>query len=283
MRIALILFLLVCFVGPAFPQVVVTDTEVTAFDALEARVRYRIEPIPEVPAGEVTTEVINGTPVDPAFFPAIFRMTTGGTCTATAIGPATILIAAHCVDHLAFIDFVTPEVSILGICEQAPGYEVVDDSEDWALCLLERELGGIPFETVDLETIPAVSETLILTGYGCTQEGGPLDGRLRIGLSTVAEKPFGWPDETSTIYTASDMSVGGAILCPGDSGGPLFRFLGGVDEARAVVGVNSRTTFEFGVSLFSSMASAAGSSFVTDWAGRHGQMICGLNLENGCR
>lgn len=283
MRIALISIFLAGFAHPAFPQVTITDTEVAAFDALEASVRYRIEPIPSVPAGQVTTELINGTPVDPTFFPAVFRMTTGGTCTATAIGPATILLAAHCVDHLAFIDFVTEDEAIAGICEQAPGYEIVDDSEDWALCLLERELGGITFETVDLETLPGLSETLILTGYGCTQEGGPLDGRLRIGLSNVSEKPLGWPDETSTIYTSSDMSAGGAILCPGDSGGPLYRFLGGVGEARAVVGVNSRTTFEFGVSLFSAMASDAGRSFVTDWADRHGQMICGLNLEEGCR
>lgn len=283
MRIAIISMLLACMAQPALSQVSITDTDVPAFDALEASIRYKIEPLGSVPSGQVTTELINGTPVDPAFFPAVFRMTTGGTCTATAIGPATILLAAHCVDHLSFIDFVTPDESIAGICEQAPGYEVVDDSEDWALCLLERELAGISFESVDLETLPANADTLVLTGYGCTQEGGPLDGLLRIGLSTVTEKPLGLPDETSTIYTASDMSAGGAILCPGDSGGPLYRFSAGVDDARAVVGVNSRTTFEFGVSLFSAMASEAGAGFVTGWAKRHGQLICGLNLEEGCR
>jgi len=204
-------------------------------------------------------------------------------CTATAIGPATILLAAHCIDHLAFIDFVTLDNATTGICEQAPGFEVVDDSEDWALCLLEHELTGIPFETVDLEALPAVGDPLILTGYGCTQEGGALDGLLRIGLSIVDDKPFNWPDETSTIYTASDMSAGGAILCPGDSGGPLYRFSGGVGDARSIVGVNSRTTFEFGVSLFSAMASEAGRKFVSQWAERHGQSICGHNLEEGCR
>jgi V8-like Glu-specific endopeptidase len=33
-------------------------------------------------------------------------MTTGGTCTASVVGPATVILAAHCVDHQAPITLV---------------------------------------------------------------------------------------------------------------------------------------------------------------------------------
>ncbi len=50
----------------------------------------------------VDQQVINGVVVDERFFPAIFgKMRTGEStpsCTASLIGPGTMLIAAHCVD-----------------------------------------------------------------------------------------------------------------------------------------------------------------------------------------
>lgn len=285
MRFSFAILATVIFSAPSasWSDITIGDTTVAAFEELSSKVRPLVEPIAAVPQNSVTGQLINGVPVNPAFFPGIIRMTTGGTCTAAVVGPATILFAAHCVDHQSLISFLADGQSIEGICEQAPGFRLGNDSEDWALCLLSREIGGFAYESVNLQTAPAVGDEVILTGYGCTEQGGGIDGLLRAGVSDVSAKPNGWPDETSTIYTASSVSGGQAVLCPGDSGGPLFRFTGGVTDARSVVGVNSRTTFQFGVSLFAALASEAGRDFVTDWAKRHNQEICGFNRSKGCR
>jgi hypothetical protein len=239
------------------------------------------------PVAESSGELlINGVPADPKFFPTVFRMTTGGTCTATLIGEAALLTAAHCVGHGALIKFVLGAREIRGICEQARGYHPqLNKSEDWALCLLEFPVLGINYETIP-SNVPPIGQRVLLSGYGCTQQGGALDGKLRIGLSdTVNGQSVGFPRETSTIYTKSSIDPGGsAILCPGDSGGPLFILTGNsLNDARTLVGVNSRTTFEFGVSLFAATGSPAGRQFFKDWSERHGQKICGVNFDQSCR
>lgn len=256
---------------------------VTQYDSIESELEIRFEPLEGLDGIDVEPLLINGTPVDPQFFPAVFRMTTGGTCTATLVGPASILLAAHCVANRARISFVAGGNSVNGICEHAPGYQSVDDSQDWAMCLLSNEILGLPYESVDIQNLPSQGETLILTGYGCTRQGGPLDGRLRIGVSKVVGKPTGFPTETSTIYTESDIAAGEAVLCPGDSGGPAYHFTGGMEDKRSIVGVNSRTTFERGVSLMSATASQAGAAFINSWTNRHGQKVCGVNLQVNCR
>lgn len=272
-------------IAVAASEIIVGEDILPAFEKLEASMTARLEPLEATSQNNVEPQLINGTPVNPALFPAIFRMTTGGTCTATVVGPAAILLAAHCVGHFQRIAFVAGGQEVFGICERAPGYHSVSNrSEDWALCLLERTIAGFAYESVDVENIPSAGARLVLTGYGCTFKGGRSDGLLRIGVSTVVDKPAtNWPKETSTIYTKSDPSAGEAILCPGDSGGPLFRVSDDLGAARTVVGVNSRTTFEYGVSFFAATGSEAGSSFVANWIERHQQKICGVNLFVGCK
>jgi hypothetical protein len=239
-------------------------------------------PAAPTPSGEL---LINGVLADPRHFPTVFRMTTGGTCTAPLVGQAALLTAAHCVPNGALIKFVLGDREVRGLCEQARGYHrQFNQSEDWAMCLLEFPVVGIDYETVDSD-VPSIGKRVVLTGYGCTREGGPLDGKLRIGISeTVDGKNLGFSAETSTIYTRSSIEAGGAILCPGDSGGPLFVISGNsFNDARTLVGVNSRTTFQFGVSLFAATGSPAGRQFFRDWSERHGQMICGINTDQNCR
>ena len=293
LRSRLLTWISACVAGPlvagaAQAQLVVGEETVPAFDRLLSGKERIFEPLPPAPA-DTGTLLINGTPVDPAFFPGIFRMTTGGTCTASLVGPATILLAAHCVDHGALVQFAVGPSLVRSICEQADGFRLGNASTDWALCLLEHAITGLAYETINASSVPAIGERIFLTGYGCTQQGGGLDGVLRIGFSTVDERPAGFPPETSTIYTTSDISAGEAVLCPGDSGGPAFIIAG--DEqgsSRKIVGVNSRTTFQFGVSLLAATGSSAGRLFIEDWASRHEhngspQEICGVTLSVGCR
>ena len=266
-------------------EMTVGEDRLAAFEELESQVRARFEPLPDAGEADVDGLLINGVAVHPSVFPGVVRMVTGGTCTATLVGPAAMLIAAHCVSDNERIAFAADGRTIAGICEHAPGYHpITGPGNDWAMCLMEFEVGGIDFERIDVENMPGPDAVLALTGYGCTEEGGELDGLLRMGLSRVVDNPVpSWPDEPMTIYTRSDPDEFEAILCPGDSGGPLFRTGADFESEREIVGVNSRTTFRFGVSLFSATASEAGRAFLTDWAERHGQGICGVNLDLGCK
>ena len=191
--------------------------------------------------------------------------------------------AGHCIDHnYQRINFRAGGKTVTGICVRAPGYKK-DGDEDWAFCLLKNEITGIKYESIDIKTKVKIGKQIILTGYGCTAKGGLLDDKLRLGTSKAADIPknWGWKKEDSTIYAKSSFYAGEAILCPGDSGGPAFRFTGTVKDKRSIIGVNSRTTFEKGgYSLLSATASNAGKKFINNWIKSKQQKICGVNFSD---
>ena len=236
-----------------------------------------------VDADGATTELINGQLMSRKHFPAILKMKSGGLCTASLVGPSTILLAAHCVDHNSRIRFTLSNgKSVRAICQQAPGYRTGKADEDWALCLLRRAVSGILFETLDLKKLPKPKSRVILSGFGCDEKGKPSDGRLRVGVSRVTKSIR--PSEKSTLFARSDFENNEAILCPGDSGGPAFVFsTSSVADARRLIGVNSRTTYEYGMNFISAVASLAGKTFITEWADAHAQEICGLNYAKTCK
>lgn len=253
---------------------------------LKKRQKITIEPLPDVPGGAVQPLLINGKIVDPEQFPAVFRMTTGGTCTASLVGPSTIYFAAHCLGYnFQSIEFKTKSQTAQGICEQSPHYSYKGDQDDWALCLLNQKINVPLYESVDIRNTVRGGKDVLLTGYGCTKEGGKIDGRLRAGKAQSTDTPPGFVPEASTIFTdAKPYGDDGAILCPGDSGGPAFRLRAPrLNGPRSIVGVNSRTTYARGISLIAASASPNGKRFITDWAKRYNQKICGVNTGSNCR
>jgi hypothetical protein len=276
-------------VGTGSADPTITDTKVPAFASLVESEGIEFSTLPPVESAVVESLLMNGQVVDPRLFPAIFRMTTGGTCTAAAVGPAVILTASHCVPDNSLIQFqiTATEGSVRGVCQRSPSYDTFYHSDDWALCLLEHEIDGMTFETIDIQSLPQPDDIVFLTGYGCTKRGvdldGDLDGDLRIGpAKVVARQPF-MRVEPSAIYTDGAAFAGqdGTILCPGDSGGPLFVFFGDLGDSRRIVGVNSRTDYRY--SYFSATGSTAGRSFIEYWANLHGQEICGVNRSEQCK
>lgn len=279
--------------GSAVAQIVVSNDINPAFEDAVEESTVVFELFPDVPTSGVSPQLINGAVVDPQDFRGIARMTTGGTCTAALIGPSALLTAAHCMGNGQQISFVVGGTSISALCTHAPEYNpFFNPSDDLALCLLARQVTGLAYETVKLDTVPNVGSEIVLTGYGCTAQNGSIDGQLRVGrtkavtdqqakdAATTYNVPLG---ETNSIYTLSDVPAGGAVLCPGDSGGPAFE--AGLDPKgpRKIVGVNSRTTFNDGVSILAAVASADGAAFIRDWADENGQSVCGDELTLGCK
>lgn len=268
---------------PASAQIAFSDP-VPEFEEFARTLEVEVSPIEATNDNDVGQSLINGTPVNPREFPGVLRMTTGGTCTAAIVGPATILFAAHCLQGNTSIRFVNGSGdAVRGVCTIAPVYNLNTHANDWALCLLQRRVTGIAFETIDTGTKPEAGERLMLTGYGCTLPGGSSDGILRAGFSDVVAQPSNFAREPSAIFIRSSVGEGDALLCPGDSGGPLFRSGDDTSAARQIVGVNSRVSFQTGVSIFSATASPAGAQFIRAWAEATNQEICGVNREIGCK
>lgn len=189
--------------------------------------------------------VVNSATVDPIWNPgdslAIVRDPSGGwktaTVTAVHVHPAWL---ERCRRSLCAASAVTATID-------APDLAVLDLS---AAALAELQIVPISGQTLD------TGQAVTVTGYGCTESVTGPDERTSISLrwreTTIvpfatavhAGSPVASVDVPAAgIYAltrgpASDPNMAG--LCPGDSGGPLYRR---IDSALYVVGVNANYTF----------------------------------------
>jgi len=234
------------------------------------------------PPNELQTELRGARVADPRNWPASFyTQSVGGSCTASIVGDRVLLTAAHCVANGAAVTLRKGGATYRAMCEHAPQYQGGSASgitADYALCALDRPVPGVPAERVNARAAALkVNGEVLLTGFGCTtnQGTGGNDGVYRIGETTIKGLPAG---------TNNDITVsGGAGLCFGDSGGPAFL---GEGRGRVQVSVNSRvenrspTGVDLGAkSYLSSLTSAQGSAFLSDWSKRNGLRICGLDPQ----
>jgi hypothetical protein len=228
----------------------------------------------------------NAEPADPTQWLASFFSWSGRfECTSTLIGPQTLLTAAHCVGPQQEANLVVAGNTYTGRCSHHPDYPG-DPSADYALCLMDNPVPGIPYESINTDPQALkVGMQIRLTGYGCTSTTGvgASDGVYRIGVAPITALPGELPNEPNSIITATTV-VEDAILCRGDSGGPAF-IESEMSSARKVISVNSRVWPEQRRSYLSSLTSNKALPWIKSWSeARIEQRICGLpGGPEGCR
>lgn len=225
-----------------------------------------------------TAQVLGGKPVGTDDYPVtwVFQAGSWG-CTATAIGPETILTAAHCIVDTPLGNVSDGARKISVQCTPYPGwnaqYPQKISTYDIALCLAASESGApsapaLPldndttYERISLvpnEIAPKTRVTLL--GYGCTSSPHKGD-HLYAGSSTTATQDVGAYVVTGT---------GSAEFCSGDSGGAVYHETGSL--RRGIAGIASRGD---GIKSWVTQISVNEiQAFLRSWAAAH--VICGIN------
>lgn len=209
--------------------------------------------------------LINGTPVDKSKYPSVVRIFVGdSSCTANVIGKRTIITAAHCGETGQTANFTTiTGKKFSAKLKRAPGYP----GEDLDISIGTTSVDiDVPPMSVRTDRFERKGMDVTMIGYGCVKPGGGggNDGVLRIGQSKVV---------AGQGYDLVIANPGGAALCYGDSGGPLFAT--GDDGKLIQIGVNSKGNIE-DQSFCTRLTLPDAAQFLSNFSG-----ICGVDAQCG--
>lgn len=226
------------------------------------------------PPPSVQPQLVGGSAADLATWQASLLFHTATTdCTATVIGPQTILTAAHCVRNGRLGSIRLRDFSSDVTCTRHPNYEGESNHIfDIALCLIDTPIPRRildAYERVNLDSArPVAGDVIVLQGFGCVTKSGPMADVLYVGTATI----FGHPHEINLIRASGESS-----LCEGDSGGSAFLQHG---LSRNIIGVNTSASTQDGreASILVGTGAAAIAKFLKDWP----QVICGRDTLDQC-
>ncbi len=187
---------------------------------------------------EQAPAIVNG--VDDAGHPTVGRIAGGaeGHCTATLIGPKTVLTAAHCLTKKGPGFIVYPiSVSFAGGLSSYeaksavvhPSYGKYYYSGDIGIVRLKQVVPDLSPSPLT-NTKPKVGEKVVLVGFGISATGA----WGTAGVKRMAGNTIHSMSNDNITFQGSSGKTGN--LCSGDSGGPTFRPEGGQD---VVIGVHS--------------------------------------------
>lgn len=216
-------------------------------------------PVNEEPVGSHADELVGGHVATESEYPSTVYL---GGCTGVKVGPRHFLSAAHCFGGGEQYLSVTPDnnpqqVQTLTVsslvrhpeyvnCTACAGDQSMNDfglRPDVALITVHELTPAIPVAVID-PTPVQVGDPVTLTGYGCENGVGKPSGpaRFKVG-DTGAVDPLSLSDAT-TVPGGYVTTVGPGLdpdspgLCPGDSGGPLFR-----TGTNLVIGINALVSY----------------------------------------
>lgn len=216
--------------------------------------------------------LINGRPAEPGLWQAsVYARSVSGACSATLVGERVLFMAGHCMRHGGQVSFTAGANQYKATCTHHPEYRNGNSTADWALCLIERPVTGVPFESFGMDLTLKLAQEVRLSGYGCIRPGGGggNDGIFRIGEANVKGLPNG---KNYDVFT-----IGGAALCFGDSGGSAYQEQ--PNGKRFIFGVNSRGDID-SESYLPAVFTSAFKTFLTNWTkANSGIKICGYHAD----
>ena len=237
--------------------------------------------------GRVSPFVINGTrPANTADWVSTLTTTSGEDCTATIVGPRTILTAAHCLRGTKLMKFSVNSKSYTANCAAADKYTIGNNADaDYALCLVTIAVQGVPYQTLSTDPDELRSATrLTLAGYGCISD----PNRLYDGFNTGPADIEKWPGDF--LLTPNAVVVrGGAAVCLGDSGGGAYILRPGASPVLVAINakMNSELTDGPLSSTLRSVSTPDAKAFFKSWLGlstNRGAAICGYSPNvTGCK
>ena len=221
----------------------------------------------------LSAELINGR-TDGGYPASVVVRTNKGSCTGTIVGERTLLFASHCADNNSTANFIAAGQSYRCTIAHSPRAP----AHDLSLCLVDRKVEGIAYESVNTNPyLVASGSQIVLSGYGCIYPGGSggNDGHYRVGESYV----YYMPNEAQNVFNY--VAINGSAVCYGDSGGPAFKYLDSYH--RVVISTNSAGDIRQ-VSYLTSTSTQASIDFLWSWSSQHQVKICGVHQDvDNCR
>jgi hypothetical protein len=185
-----------------------------------------VGPDGEIAIGTDDQALINGTPTDER--PEVGLITNSG-CTATLVGPRAILTAGHCVQHRTgptSDGFLTGRGEFFPIDYVISRNAVAPHRDDIAVARLTVSVPPSSATPSPLSTAFAnFGEVVTIYGYGCIDRANPTVG-------------YGTKRRYTYQYTFNAQQ-----LCPGDSGGPMYRSNGSIFQVNSGTAGNGDDLF----------------------------------------
>lgn len=213
--------------------------------------------------------IINGQPVLSGHYSEIvFLHMADHKCTATIIGPRTLITAGHCifVSPNTWFEFKGEKYS--AFFYQSPIY-IEQAQDDMAIGFTDIDIIGANPATLGEQI--NVNDPVRLFGYGCNSLEETGSGVLRYGDSVI--QAIG--DNQDYDFTASHNGEQGTMLCSGDSGGPTFVLK---KNQLLLIGTNSATDYA-GESYITNLTHTVSKEFIKKIIEEHNLKICGINIK----